>query len=216
MVDRFAAKTAKRRDWDKWKLQLERLFLFEPKYAKDEDKKFNTLLTLGGADLEELYNVTPKLEVENEIERFPRAPWLKKPYSWAIERLNKHFEAGCNIQLEMSMFSEMKQNENESFEQYLVRLKTQSEYCDFGKQEENQLIHQLNKSARLPRVRTKALEPEISLIKLSAYAAQQEVIEKSKSISKPCSDEIGKISVDAIYGKEKFNMKIVSRLLINN
>lgn len=200
-MDKFAAKTAKRRDWDKWKLQLERFFLFKPSYARNEEKKINTLLALGGADLEELYNLTPKTEMENEIEEFPNAPWLKKPYTWAIERLDKHFQMGCNTQLEMTIFSEMKQNENETFEQYLVRLKKQSEYCNFGNNNEAQLIHQLNRSARLQRVRTKALEPEMSLQRLSAYAAQQEVIEKNKTVEYPNSESTESKSVNAIYGK---------------
>jgi hypothetical protein len=185
-------------EWNKWKIQLERFFKFEPKYAEDEEAKLNALLALGGAELEELYKLTPKTKTEVKLEKFPNAPIVKKEYTWAISRLDKHFEAGSNIQLEMSKFGEMKQSSEERFEQYVIRLKAQAEYCEFGSKEEAQIIHQINKSARLGKVRTKALEPGVNLIKLAAYAAQQEVVANSLEIEKNGKNDMSNENISHI------------------
>lgn len=190
LIEKFAAKSAKRADWQKWRIQLERFFKYQEYDEDDEEKKFNALLALGGAELEELYNVTPKTKIEKRLEKHPHAPLIRKPYTWAIGRLEKHYEAGSNIQLEMSRFSELRQKEEERFEQYLIRLKQQAEYCEFGTKEDIHIIHQVNKSANSMKVRTKALEPGVTLLKLSAYAAQQEVIANSMEIEKKGNESV--------------------------
>lgn len=199
MVEKFAAKTAKRVDWNKWKTQFESFLMVEPRYAEDEQMKLNMLLALGGAELQELFKLVPKVKEEKRSDENPNSPLLKKPYTWAIKKLDKYYDAGSNIQLEWQKFYDMKQNEEERFEQYVVRLKAQAEYCEFNLLEEKQIIHQINKSARLSRVCTKALEPDMTLHKLAAYAAQQENVEDSKALKEKRSGSENHV-VSAVYG----------------
>ena len=81
-----------------------------------------------------------------------------KEYQKAHDALTAHFVTQINIPYERHLFTEMAQEENETVDQYAVRLRRKAQQCDYGDQMEGQIRDQIVSKCRSNELRRKLLE----------------------------------------------------------
>ena len=65
---------------------------------------------------------------------------------------------------------------DESFNQFVLRLRAQAARCEFGEREEKEILHHITMDARDERVRDKGLESVMVLDDLTGYAINREIL----------------------------------------
>ena len=132
--------------WERWKRSLN-IFL-DATETKGAEKKRATLLLLGGSELQEIiYNLPGAyVDVSEGVDVF----------AIAIEKLDAYFLPKRNKIYERHMFRQIKQEEGEKFEKFVVRLRNQAGKCDFTNSEE-QLIDQIVEKCASSELRKKIL-----------------------------------------------------------
>ena len=76
----------------------------------------------------------------------------------ASKVLDEHFSPKANIQYERHIFYQMKQENSESVDQFVIRLTHQAENCNFGSKRTEQLCDQVMDKCRSSGLRRKLLE----------------------------------------------------------
>ncbi|CAH2088405.1 unnamed protein product [Euphydryas editha] len=132
--------------WERWKRSLT-IFL-DATETKGAEKKRATLLLLGGSELQEIiYNLPGAYVAASEgVDVF----------AIAIEKLDGYFLPKKNKIYERHMFRQIKQEEGEKFEKFVVRLRNQAGKCEFTSPEE-QLIDQIVEKCASSELRKKIL-----------------------------------------------------------
>lgn len=132
--------------WEKWKRGLE-IYLLASNIDKP-DKQRATLLHVGGLALQEIFYNIPGAVAEvtdhNNV------------YEIAIQKLDDFFNPKQNRYYERHLFRSIKQEANESFDKFLVRLRQQSAKCKFSSGDE-QIIDQIIEKCFSSELRKKLL-----------------------------------------------------------
>lgn len=87
------------------------------------------------------------------------------------------------------MFRSIRQKNEESFKNFLLRLRAQASRCDFGVREETEILQQVTVGARDEKIRDKGLENVMNLNEISNYAQNRETLLKQKEKSKQFREE---------------------------
>jgi hypothetical protein len=100
--------------------------------GKDENKvqRRGFLLHCAGSDVQDIFDVLPGAGSAEEYEK-------------AEEALTRHFVTHANVTYQRHMFREMAQNENETIDQFAVRLRRKAQQCNYGDQLESQIRDQI-------------------------------------------------------------------------
>lgn len=131
VVPPFKPSRDARTDWLKWKRVLER-YLKLNKITEEEDK-CDLLLVLGGIDLQDQYDKIVHYEVTTtdigetgvEIQRVDK-------YASIILSLDRYYAPKTNKRYERHLLRNIKQDENESFDDFVNRLREQANRCEFA------------------------------------------------------------------------------------
>ena len=81
-----------------------------------------------------------------------------KDYQKAEDALTRHFVTQVNTPYERHLFREMVQGEDETIDQFAVRLRRKAQQCDYGDQMEAQIRDQIISKCRSNELRRKLLE----------------------------------------------------------
>lgn len=153
--------------WERWKRGLE-IYLLALSIT-DPVKKRATLLHVGGLSLQDVYYNIPGAHVEptESID----------VYETAIKKLDDFFLPKQSKIYERHVFRLIKQEENERFEAFLLRLRTQAEKCKFADKEES-LVDQITEKCRSSDLKKKILGigDEVTLEKIVSLANSLEVV----------------------------------------
>lgn len=149
------------KDWIAWKNNAERQFRYF-QIATPQDKK-DGLLIFGGDELVRIEENTPD-DGEGTV------------YEKLIRKLDAAFLPTQNSTFARYQFKQLFQKEEETVNDYLVRLREVSKYCNFA-DEEDQLRDQLVHSMRDDRLKKKALSKQWNLRNLLDNAKAEEVSE---------------------------------------
>ena len=179
-----------RREWEEWLQSFE--LMIEMKQVWDQHSKYVVLLTWGGRGLQRIYyNLAPVSdEIQPPLVEVPFAPFEVPEYDNAIKRLNKFFVGKPNERIELELFRSLRQSIDESFNKFLLRLRTQAARCDFKERSETEILHQITMGAKDEKVRDKGMENLITLDELTNYALNRETLLKQKSKSRPFGEEV--------------------------
>jgi len=83
------------------------------------------------------------MKVQNIFETLtdPGAPEREDDnvYKAALRKLDAYFTPQVNVRYELHMFRQMKQEENETVDQFVVRLSNQAANCEFGTSKNEQI-----------------------------------------------------------------------------
>lgn len=192
-----------RREWEEWHRAFE--LTLELRNVESQHEKFVLLLASGGRGLQRIfYNLRPSSdEVYPGPVKVPLKPAEVPEYENAIKRLNKFFIGKRNERIELEVFRSIKQTGDETFNQFLLRLREQAARCDFSDREEKEMLQQITMGARDEKVRDKGLEDVMDLDGIISYAINREVLLKQKGKLKPFGDEHPGTSVAAVHQNMK-------------
>ena len=136
---------------------------------KDDNKvqRRALLLHCAGSDVQDIFDVLPNTGGA-------------KDYQKAEDALTAHFVTQINIPYERHLFREMVQEENETVDQYAVRLRRKAQQCDFGDQMEAQIRDQIVSKCRSNELRRKLLEKgqALTLQNLQEIARNYEAVRR--------------------------------------
>lgn len=174
--------------WEKWKRALE-IFLLAIS-VEDHAKKRATLLHSGGLALQEIYYNLPGAHVETTdgVDVF----------KIAISKLDEYFSPKQSFLYERHMFRLMKQEPDEKFDKFVVRLRHQSKKCKFSDANEN-LVDQITEKCTSAKLRKKILllGDTVTIEKIITEANALETVERQLTNfdGKPINCNINKIDV---------------------
>lgn len=178
-----------RREWEEWHRSFE--LIIEMKNIQSQHEKLVMMLAYGGRGLQRIfYNLKPVPdEVTPEPVKVPLMPPELPEYDNGIKRLQKFFVGKTNDRVELEVFRSIRQAGDESFNQFVLRLRTQAGRCEFGEREEKEILHQITMGTRDERVRDKGLENVMDLDDLISYAINREILLQQREKNKPFRQE---------------------------
>lgn len=131
--------------WQRWKRALE--IYFVATNINDQNKKRAVLLHSAGLVLQDIYfNIPGAHETDDKDD----------VYDIAIEKLDEYFSPKQSNLFERHIFRLMKQEPDEKFEKFLIRLRRQSSKCNFANEDEN-LIDQITEKCSSTKLRKNIL-----------------------------------------------------------
>nr|XP_029732981.1 uncharacterized protein LOC115253765 [Aedes albopictus] len=178
-----------RREWEEWHRAFE--LILQMRKIESQPEKLVTMLTIGGRGLQRIfYNLRPVAdEIIPEPVKVPLMPPEVPEYDNAVKRLEKFFVGKRNERVELEVFRSLKQSSEESFNNFVLRLRAQAARCEFSDREETELLQQITMGARDEKVRDKGLENVMSLDEVITYAMNREILLKQREKQKPfCSE----------------------------
>ncbi|XP_062557175.1 uncharacterized protein LOC134222042 [Armigeres subalbatus] len=184
-----------RREWEEWHRACE--IVLELKQIESQHQKLLFMLARGGRGLQRIYHhLAPVVgEIHPEPVKVPFAPQEVPEYDNAVKRLNAFFVGKRNERVELEVFRSLRQATGESFNRYILRLRTQAACCDFRDREEKELLQQVTMGATDERVRDKGLEGTMSFDELVNYAINREVLLKQKEKAHPFRSESSTVAL---------------------
>ncbi|CAH1972263.1 unnamed protein product [Acanthoscelides obtectus] len=160
--------------WQKWKRALE--VYLEAANIDSPAKKRANLLHIGGLGLQEIYYNLPGAHISEQTEDVENPVNV---YEIAIRKLDEYFAPKQSKVYERHVFRLIKQEMDEKFEKFLVRLRNQAEKCVFSNTEEN-IIDQIVEKCSSSDLRKKILTigDSISLENILAEANALEAVSR--------------------------------------
>lgn len=152
--------------WERWKRSL--YIYLEAASIDTEAKKRASLLHFGGPELQEIYHNIPGADAsEGDL------------FNIAIKKLDDYFSPKQSKVYERHLFRLLKQEPEEKFEKFLVRLRQQAKKCQFDKEDEH-IIDQITEKCKTDELRKKILKTgdKITLYEIVAEANALEAIER--------------------------------------
>lgn len=116
-----------RGEWEKWLRSLELYLASED--ITDVVKKRNKLLHLGGTELQEVaYSLPGAIEPFNDEEK-------NDVFKTLVDKLSEYFSPKQNSTFERHIFRNIKREEGENFNKFLLKIRQQAKRCSFGRTE---------------------------------------------------------------------------------
>ncbi|XP_041773007.1 uncharacterized protein LOC121594111 isoform X2 [Anopheles merus] len=195
-----------RREWQEWHRAFELIIML--KKINTQDEKLAYMLARGGRGLQRIYfNLAL---VSGEEQPSPAVIPFQQPqvpeYDNAIKRLNHFFLGKRNERIELELFRSLKQENEESFNQFVLRLRTQAARCDFHERIVKEIAHQITVGPKDERVRDKGLENTMELDELINYAINREILigQKMKIKDKEQESSIAYVKSMPVTEKRKW------------
>ncbi|XP_062538771.1 uncharacterized protein LOC134207062 [Armigeres subalbatus] len=166
------------REWRSWKTSLE--FYFEAHGIQEQKMKRAKMLYLGGTQLQRVFINLP------DTDKVPLVAWEKRWYDTAIEKLDEFFQPVRQDTLERHRLREMKQQKDERFAHFVLRLRQQVVDCGFDKHPpevakvlmEITLIDVIVEGCSSMELRKRILKEDQSLEQIEALGAMLEGVEE--------------------------------------
>ena len=145
--------------WSKWKTSFS--YFLTASGVRDDLRKKALLLHLIGPQTQEIFET---LGVEEDA-----------TYDQSIQVLDNHFVVQRNVSFERTVFHAARQNNGESIEQYVTRLRTLAQYCDYGNRTDENIRDQIVSTCRSSNLRKILLStPDLTLVRLRELGRTQE------------------------------------------
>ncbi|XP_062558374.1 uncharacterized protein LOC134223245 [Armigeres subalbatus] len=172
-----------------------------------QHEKLITMLAIGGRGLQRIfYNLRPVAEeIVPEVVKVPLMPIEAPEYDNAVIRLQKFFVGKRNERVELEVFRSLRQTSEESFNNFMLRLRAQAGRCEFLEREETELLQQITMGAHDEKVRDKGLENVMSLDEIVTYAMNREILMKQREKQKPFRAEADVNSVRSNRSTARFH-----------
>lgn len=173
---------------NKWKSWLRSFEIFTKANKIDGDEKFNWLLHCAGQKVQDIFHTLPE-EVQN-VQRGPLAngynPFESDDYSEAVMKLSHFFEPKKNTSFERHVFRQMKQDQNEGIDSFVLKLREQADKCDFDDQLEENVKDQITTECKSNKLRRKILErADYKLKDVMHQARVLEAVDKQQKLYEP-------------------------------
>ena len=127
-------------------------------------------------------------------------------YDIALKMLDEHFSPKANVPYERHVFHQMRQEDGETIDQFVVKLKNQADNCSFRNDVTEQIRDQVIDKYKSSSLRKRLLEggQELKLEEVQQIARTMEAVEiQAKRMELPCSDHVNYIQKKQGYGRNK-------------
>lgn len=154
-VRRFEPGENKRANWVRFKRDFQ-LFLDISEETNDEKKK-KLLLFYGGSALQDVFYNLP--EVSYEVRDNPGVVIQLSEYETALNRLDEYFAPKLNEYYERHKFRNIRQEEDESFDNFYLKIEKQAKNCEYHIEEINkEIVVQIIEGCKSMKLRSKLLD----------------------------------------------------------
>lgn len=109
--------------WRLWKRNFQ--YYIESQVGLNDKQKVARLLHQAGTEVQEIYESIKDEQVDGSTD-----------YEKCIKRLDSYFEPDVNINYERQKFRNIQKEEEETMEQFIVKLRKQATFCDFPEKED--------------------------------------------------------------------------------
>lgn len=169
-----------------WKSWLQHYEWFERAtgmYMKDEEMQISTFMTAIGTDWFELYNNFKPNETNN----------LKR----IKQKFSEHFLPKTNTAFETLVFNNIKQDANESFDDFLIRAQTQIKKCEFGNLEDRLLRDKIIIGVYSDKLRENLIsESENNLEKVVSLCRASEVTSRQMATMQSLESKVDSMKIN--------------------
>lgn len=142
-------------EWKRWKRSFD-IFLTARGETPDGQKKA-LLLHTAGMDVQDVFETIPNAATKN--------------YTETLEALDEKFAPQMNESYERHVFRSMSQEESETVDQFITRLRQQAKNCGFGDKLDENVRDQVIHACKSAKLRVKLLEKkELDLKKVSRHS----------------------------------------------
>ena len=149
--------------WSKWRENFDAYLAW--KQIDDHEEKFRTLMMFGGPDVRKV--IAKVNGVENPLDN---------RYRVAVNLLDDYFIPRVSKTYERQKFRQMTPMETEKLDTFVIRLKQQAAYCDFGDQTENMIVDQIVTTTEDAKLKRKCLEKDLTLIEVVSIGRTNESV----------------------------------------
>ena len=175
-------------EWKRWFRSIQlyadgKGLIIEPEKDDNKVQRRALLLYCAGSDVQDIFDVLP-------------VTGNAKDYEMAEEALTRYFVTQVNFPYERHRFREMVQNEHETIDQFVVRLRRKAQQCDYGNQLKSQIIDQVISKCRSSDLRRKFLDKghTLNLKQLQEIARTSAAVKRqAKSMCGP-GDGVNRVS----------------------
>ncbi|CAB4027350.1 Transposon Tf2-6 poly, partial [Paramuricea clavata] len=181
--------------WRRWKRAFE-LFVVG-KGITDKTQKRALMLHCAGMDVQDIFDTLPDNGNAND-------------YDKAIEALDTYFNPAVNVPYERHMFRRMSQEESETIDQFVTRLKQKALSCDYGDSSDEFIRDQVIDKCRSVALRRKLLErgQTLTLKQLQEISRAHEASYfQANKINDDAGHEVKKKNINRIKGKFQSKFK---------
>jgi hypothetical protein len=170
--------------WKQWKRNF--LLYIEAKDIGADRRKLAKLLFMAGPEVQKVYEQEKAKLEENDSDGE-----IVSEFQEALQILDKAFLKQNNEPLQRSIFRRTEQKEGESVAAFVVRLREQAQFCNFGNQEaiEKALKDQLISGGSSSKLRREMLKKERTLQEILQLAQSIENVDNFEKVNKRRGDE---------------------------
>jgi hypothetical protein len=182
--DSTGASTSVSPRWKRWRKSFQ--FFVEAKGIEEAKQKKALLLHCAGVDVQEIFEALDNSEAGVSS----KASKTDDEYEIALKILDEYFSPKANVPYERHVFRQMKQEDGETVDQFVVKLKNQAKNCSFGDSFAEQIRDQVIDKCRPSRLRKRLLEKsgELNLGDVQQIARAMEAIDiQAKKMELPSS-----------------------------
>lgn len=151
--------------WKKWLKQFE-LYL-QVKNIDDPEIKKTHLLYFGKDDVQK---VLEQEEANND--------YVSDAYQKSIRKLNAYYLPKVSRIYERSIFRKLEREANEKIESFVLRLKKQADFCDYGDQLEWMIVDQIVEKMHENELKKKILKGNFSLEEIQSMITSHEMVQQ--------------------------------------
>ena len=175
-------------EWNKWLQRFENLIIALG--IEDDGRKRALLLFYAGKEVHDVYNTLVATDDD---------------YAATKTKLTAHYEPSKNETFEVYNFRSQKQQEGESIDKFVTRLREAGSRCGFA-DKDKEIKHQIVFGCLSSKVRRKALNDNPDLTALVKYARLLEsTATQASAIEDGNKKNIHKIAKPGKYSKRNFN-----------
>lgn len=188
--------------WERWKRSLS--IYLEAAGVDTDVKKRASLLHLGGHELQEIYYNIPGAHLTSDKANEGNL------FETAVQKLDEYFAPKQSKVYERHIFRLLKQEPDEKFERFLVRLRQQAMKCKFTDKDEH-IIDQITEKCKSEDLRKKILKTgdSMTLDQILMEANTLEAVQRQlENFEKKNNDAQSINKIDAYTNKEQFKRKL--------
>lgn len=173
--------------WKRWKRSFE--YYVIGKGITDDDQKTALFMHLAGEKVQDIFEglAEPGEVDEDDTE-----------YEKTVRMLDEHFIPQANVPFERHVFRQMSQENSETIDQFVCRLRTQANNCDFGLTIDENIRDQVIDKCKSTRLRMKLLSrgTDLKLKDLQDIARAMETAElQSREMESSMSESLNAMSI---------------------
>ncbi|XP_065073012.1 uncharacterized protein LOC135697317 [Ochlerotatus camptorhynchus] len=186
--------------WEKWREHFEAYLAW--KDVDNQEEKFKSLMMFGGPDIRK---VVKQVHVDESHA-------MENRYHIAMSMLDDYFVPRLSKTFERQKFREMKPAVGEKFDTFVIRLKKQAAYCDFGDQLESMVADQIITTTTDVSLKRKCLEKDFNFKEIVAIGRTHESVQIQMSDLDNRNGNLQKVSAVETEANEESILKVRSKL----